>query len=232
MSLLEPVVPKVLSVRRLPAADPALLVAYGADPTRHTSLGLVTCDQDDSTYVALDEATKHAAVDVVFARSFYAGSGNSSGRLSGEILGVLAAADPDEIEQGLAALLRCLAHDACFYAADDGGTVTVFPHVIASLGHYLSAQAGLSVGDSMAYLVAPPMEATVGLDAALKAADVRAVKVFPPPTETNFAAAWLAGSLDACQAAAEAYAEAVVRVAAEPHQGRRYDAPGAGRRRG
>jgi ethanolamine utilization protein EutL len=168
---------------------------------------------------------------VVFARSFYAGSGNSSGRLSGEILGVLAAADPDEIEQGLAALLRCL-DDACFYAADDGGTVTVFPHVIASLGHYLSAQAGLSVGDSMAYLVAPPMEATVGLDAALKAADVRAVKVFPPPTETNFAAAWLAGSLDACQAAAEAYAEAVVRVAAEPHQGRRYDAPGAGRRRG
>ncbi len=218
MSILEPVVPKVLSVRRLPAADPALLVAYGADPARHTSLGLVTCDQDDSTYVALDEATKHAAVDVVFARSFYAGSGNASGRLSGEILGVLAAADPDEIEQGLAALLRCLAHDACFYAADDGGTVTVFPHVIASLGHYLSAQAGLSVGDSMAYLVAPPMEATIGLDAALKAADVRAVKVFPPPTETNFAAAWLAGSLDACQAAAEAYAEAVVRVASEPHQ--------------
>ena len=43
-------------------------LAYGADPARHTSLGLVTCDQDDSTYVALDEATKHAAVDVVFAR--------------------------------------------------------------------------------------------------------------------------------------------------------------------
>jgi ethanolamine utilization protein EutL len=220
MSLLEPIVPTVLSVRRLPAADPALLLAYGADPKRHTSLGLVTCDQDDSTYVALDEATKHAAVDVVFARSFYAGSAHGSGRLSGEILGVLAAADPDEIEHGLAALLGCLAHDACFYAADEKGTVTVFPHVIASLGHYLSAQAGLSVGDSMAYLVAPPIEATVGLDAALKAADVRAVKVFPPPTETNFAAAWLAGDLPSCQAAAEAYAEAVVRVAAEPHERR------------
>ena len=218
MNVLEPMVPKVLSVRRLPAADPALLLAYGADPARHTSLGLVTCDQDDPTYVALDEATKHAAVDVVFARSFYAGSAHGSGRLSGEILGVLAAADPDEIEHGMAALLRCLAHDACFYKADEAGTVTVFPHVIASLGHYLSAQAGLAVGDSMAYLVAPPIEATVGLDAALKAADVRAVKVFPPPTETNFSAAWLAGSLPACQAAAEAYAEAVVRVAMEPHE--------------
>lgn len=218
MSLLEPIVPTVLSVRRLPAADPALLRAYGADPARHTSLGLVTVDQDDPTYVALDEATKHARVDVVFARSFYAGSAHASGRLSGEILGVLAAADPDEIEHGLAALLRCLTHDACFYKADVAGTVTVFPHVIASLGHYLSAQAGLAPGETMAYLVAPPMEATVALDAALKAADVRAVKVFPPPTETNFAAAWLAGSLPSCQAAAEAYAEAVVRVAAEPHQ--------------
>jgi ethanolamine utilization protein EutL len=215
VSVLDPIVPTVLSVRRLPGADPALLRAYGADPARHTSLGLVTVDQDDPTYVALDEATKHARVDVVFARSFYAGSAHASGRLSGEILGVLAAADPDEIEQGLTALLRCLAHDACFYKADAGGTVSVFPHVIASLGHY-----GLAAGDTMAYLVAPPMEATVGLDAALKAADVRAVKVFPPPTETNFAAAWLAGSLPACQAAAEAYAEAVVRVAAEPHERR------------
>ncbi len=216
MSLLDPIPPKVLSVKRLAAADPALLRAYGADPARHASLGLVTCDQDDPTYVALDEATKHAGVDVVFARSFYAGSAHASGRLSGEILGVIAAADPDELDHGLSALLRCLERDACFYRADDAGTVTVFPHVVASLGHYLSAQAGLAPGESMAYLVAPPIEATMALDAALKAADVRAAKVFPPPTETNFAAAWLTGTLSTCQAAAEAYAEAVVRVAREP----------------
>jgi ethanolamine utilization protein EutL len=220
MSLLEPILPKVLSVKRLPAADPALLRAYGADPDRHVSLGLVTCDQDDPTYVALDEATKHAAVDVVFAKSFYAGSAHASGRLSGEILGVLAAPDPDELDQGLAALLRCLEQDACFYKADDAGSIAVFPHVIASLGGYLSAQAGLEPGDAMAYLVAPPIEATMALDAALKAADVRAAKIFPPPTETNFAAAWLTGSLPACQAAAEAYAEAVVRVGREPRDAR------------
>ena len=214
--ILEPIVPVVLSVRRIPNADPALLRAYGADPERHASLGLVTCDQDDPTYVALDEATKHAAVDVVFARSFYAGAAHASGRLSGEILGVLAGADPQVVEDGLAALRRCLAHDACFYAADAAGTVTVFPHVIAALGRYLSAEAGLAPGDPMAYLVAPPLEATLALDAALKAADVRAVKVFPPPSETNFASAWLTGSLDACEAAAMAYAEAVVDVALRP----------------
>jgi ethanolamine utilization protein EutL len=216
--ILERIIPTVLSVRRIQRADPALVKAYGGDPSKHTSLGLVTCDQDDAMYVALDEATKHAQVDVIFARSFYAGAAHASGRLSGEILGVLGASDPESIENGLDALLRCLEHDACFYDADGKRTVTVFPHVIASLGEYLSKEAGLAPGTPMAYLVAPPIEATIGLDAALKAAEVRAVKVQPPPTETNFACAWLTGDLDACEAAAVAYAEAVVEVAAQPRR--------------
>lgn len=210
--ILEPIYPKILSVRRLHNAHPSLLEAYGADPSKHSSLGLITCDQDDSTYVALDEATKHSPVDVVYAKSFYAGAAHASGKLSGEILGVIAGANPDEIEEGLKAAIRCLDHDACFYTADADGTIAVFPHVISSLGYYLSEQAGLKFGDSMAYLVAPPMEASIALDAALKAADVRAAKIFPPPTETNFAAAWLTGELPECQAAAEAFAEMVVRV--------------------
>lgn len=214
--ILEPIVPTVLSVRRLPHADPSLVRAYGGDPDRHLALGLVTCDQDDPTYVALDECTKHAPVDVIFAKSFYAGAAHASGRLSGEILGVIAAAEPEAVEHALAALIRCLEHDACFYDADGKRTVTVFPHVIASLGEYLSKEAGLAPGEPMAYLVAPPIEASIGLDAALKAADVRTVKVMTPPTETNFAAAWLTGTLDECEAAAMAYAAAVVDVAGAP----------------
>ncbi len=217
--ILEPIFPKVLSVRRIYNAHPSILESYGADPERHNSLGLITCDQDDPTYVALDEATKSAPVDVVYARSFYAGAGNSSGRLSGEILGVLAASDPDEVEEGISAMLRCLEHDACFYSANDDGSIAVFPHVVSSLGYYLSREAGLQPGDSMAYLVAPPMEATIAFDAAIKAADVTAVKIFTPPTETNFAAAWMTGVLAECQAAAEAFAEAVVEVGRAPFGG-------------
>ena len=218
MGVLEPIYPKILSVRRIPDASPELLRAYGADPDKHVSLGLITCDQDDPTYVALDEATKQANVDVVFARSFYAGAAHASGPLSGEILGVLAGPDPDEVDEGLAACIACLEHDACFYQANADGSIAVFPHVISSLGHYLSAEAGLKPGDAMAYLVAPPMEATIGLDAALKAAEVTAAKVFPPPTETNFAAAFLTGELPDCEAAAMAYAEAVVMVGREPRE--------------
>jgi ethanolamine utilization protein EutL len=218
MPVLEALLPKILSVRRIPGADPALLRAYGADPERHRSLGLVTVDQDDPTYVALDEATKHARVDVVYARSFYAGSRHASGPLSGEILGVIASDDPEEIESGLEVIVRTLEHDACFYAANDDGSIAVFPHVIASLGTYLSVAAGLSPGEPMAYLVAPPVEATIGLDAALKAAEVRLARAFPPPTETNFAAAYLAGELHQVEAAAMAFAEAVVQVGRHPRE--------------
>ena len=214
--MLEPILPNILSVRRIPAADPDVLRMYGADPERHVSLGLMTCDQDDPTYVALDEATKHAQVDVVYARSFYAGAAHASGRLSGEILGVIAGPDPEEIERGLTALTRCLEHDACFYDADGHGTIAVFPHVITSLGYYLSHEAGLQPGDAMAYLVAPPIEAGLGLDAAMKAAAVTAAKLFPPPTETNFAAAWLTGAQHECEAAAAAFAETVVEVGLRP----------------
>ena len=38
------------------------------------------------------------------------------------------------------------------------------------------------------------------------AADVRAARLFPPPTETNFSAAWLTGRQHECEAAAAAFA--------------------------
>ena len=141
--------------------------------------------------------------------------------MSGEILGVIAGEDPQQVEDAITATLRCLAHDACFYDADGKRGITVFPHVIGALGSYLARESGLAVGEPMAYLVAPPLEFTIALDAAMKAADVRAVKITPPPTETNFACAWLTGKtpgdLAACEAAAEAFASAVVDVGLRTH---------------
>ncbi len=218
-----PLAPRVLSCRALAAAAPALLAGYGVDPARFTSIGLLTCDQDDSLYVALDHATKFAEVEVVFARSFYAGASHGSGPLSGESLGVIAGAEPDSIAIGLEAAVRALEEEICFYQVQGGGPA-FFPHVIAETGTYLSAQAGIAAGEPMAYLIAPPMESSIALDAALKAADVRMLKCFPPPTETNYAGAYLGGKLDALEAAARAFAEAVCDVAERPKAGLRRSA--------
>lgn len=218
MAVLEPVVPSVLATRIIPRVRPDLARAHGFDGEALPAVGLITCDLDDALYTALDEATKQAPVEIVYARSLYAGSGYPSGPTSGEILGVMAAADPDDVERGMQACLTCLEHDAHFYNATADGSMTFFPHVISSLGHYLSREAGLPVGEAMAYLIATPLEALYGVDAALKAAQVRLVKCFEPPTETNYGGAYLTGGLEACEAAAQAFAAAVVEVAAAPRR--------------
>ena len=70
----------------------------------------------------------------------------------------------------------------------------------------------------MAYLIAPPMEALLGLDAALKAAQVELKVFYGPPTETNFAGGLLVGDQAACRAACEAFAETVCDAAQNPQK--------------
>ena len=205
----------ILSMRILPNADPALLGRLGAGAGER-SLGLFTTDCDDVGYAALDEATKKAEVRVVYARSMYAGAGNASTRLAGEFIGILAGPEPEQARAGLEAAAAYIANDAAFYSADDEGGVVYFAHCISRTGTYLSQQADVPPGTAMAYLIAPPLEATVALDAALKAAEVELRVYYGPPSETNFAGALLTGEQAACRAACEAFAAEVVRVAQEP----------------
>ena len=84
---------RVLALRYLPGADPGLSRALGASKG-HTSLGILTTDCDDATYIALDAATKAADVEVAYARSFYAGAVNASTPNAGEVIGILAGPTP------------------------------------------------------------------------------------------------------------------------------------------
>lgn len=215
--LLEPIKPRVLGLRAIPDVAPDLHRDLGLQP-HHRSLGLITCTSDDALYASLDEATKAADVDVVYAKSFYAGSAHASGPLSGEVIGILAAADPETVSSGLQACLRHLEHRAWFYAANDAGTLAFFPHVIPSVGRYLAKVAGVEPGTPMAYLIAPPIEATLGLDAALKVADVTMNVFFAPPSETNYAGGLLTGSIESVQAAAKAFQDTVLDLAADPRR--------------
>ncbi len=214
---ISPLVPKILSRKTIDQITPALAKAYGADVNKHTSLGFVTCDMDDALYVALDECTKHANVDVIYAKSFYAGSGHASGPLSGEAIGVIAAHDPAEISAGLSALENTLLKEAWFYTVIPERKVNFFPHVVSSVGHYLSKVAEVPVGSSLAYLIACPMEAMISLDAAMKAARVDLAKFYGPPTETNFGGALLSGDQTECEHAARAFAETVIQCSLNPN---------------
>ena len=215
MGILDPVKPTILSARIIPNVHPGFAAKLELKP-EHRSLALITCDIDDSLYVSLDEATKKANVEVVYAHSFYAGSGYPSGPLSGEIIGILGAPDPAEARAGLNACIQYAEEEAWFYSADKAGELNFFPHTISRTGTYLSKEAGVPVGTPLAYLIAPPLEATFAMDAAIKAADVEMALWWAPPSETNFGGGLLSGSQSACRAACMAFQDAVLDVARDP----------------
>ena len=209
--------PNVLGVRMISNVSPELAKKLDLGP-RHKSLGIITADMDDVTYTALDEATKDADVDVVYARSMYAGAGNASTKLAGEVIGIIGGPSPAEVKSGLKAALTFMQDGAHFTSANEDDSIVYYAHTVSRTGTYLSKVAGINEGEPLAYLIAPPLEAIYALDAAMKAADVRLVEFFGPPSETNFGGGLLTGSQSACNAACSAFAEAVRSVADNPQE--------------
>ena len=205
---------KVLAVRYLANASPALCKALGA-PRGYPSLAMLTTDCDDATYIALDAATKAADVKVCYGRSFYAGAANASTPNAGEVIGILAGATPGAVRSGMEAALTTLQRVGFRQA----GEVPYLAHTVSSVGSYLAKEAGVSEGTAVAYLIAPPLEAMYAMDSALKAADVKLCKLYAPPSETNFGGGLLSGTQSACDAACAAFADAVAEVAARPREG-------------
>ena len=183
-------------------------------PPHIRSLGLISADSDDVTYIAADEATKQAMVEVVYGRSLYAGAAHGPSPTAGEVLIMLGGPNPAEVRAGLDAMIAHIENGA----ANDAQDTAFLAHVVSRTGSYLSSTAGITLGDPMAYLVAPPLEATYGIDAALKSADVQLATYVPPPSETNYSAAFLTGSQAACKAACNAFTDAVLEIARNPIQ--------------
>ena len=201
----------VLTVRYLASATPDLCKALGASEAT-PCLGLITTDCDDATYIALDEATKAAEVQVCFGASFYAGAANASTPNAGEVLGVLCAATPGAVRSGMEAALGALER----IGFEQAGEVPFLAHTVSSCGSFLAKEAGVEEGSALAYLIAPPLESMYAMDAALKAADVKLCKLYTPPTETNFGGGLLTGTQSACTAACAAFREAVEKIARNP----------------
>ena len=215
MPILDPLYATPLAVQLIPQVERNFAEQLKLTPEQR-AIGLISSDNDDATYVAIDEATKMADVEVVYARSFYAGAKHTSGKLSGEIMAILAGPDPAEVRAGLSAALEYMKSQAIWYSANDDDSIAFFPHVISRTGTYLSKMCNIPLGSPIAYLVAPPNEGLVALDAALKAADVTIVSLTMPPSETNYMGVMLTGDQPACAAAAAAFRNKVLEVASHP----------------
>ena len=217
MAILDKIPASVLATRVIASVDASLARALKLKAGQNC-IGMITSNCDDVTYVALDEATKAADVQVVYARSFYAGAAHASGPLSGEVIGILAGSGPADVTAGINRCREVIEYEAAFRAANDDGSLAFFAHLVSATGSYLSKEAKIKPGEALAYLIAPPLEAMFGLDAALKAAEVEIAVWFAPPSETNFSGGYLVGDQSAVVVACHAFRDAVVDVAAAPRE--------------
>ena len=144
---------KILAVRYLANASAGLCQQLGA-PEGYHSLGLITTDCDDATYIALDEATPAADVAVCYGRSFYAGAANASTPNAGEVLGVLAGATPGAVKSGMEAAVAALGR----VGFQEVSGVPYLAHTVSRCGTFLAKEAGVKEGTPLAYLIAPPLE--------------------------------------------------------------------------
>lgn len=215
MSILERIRPNVCAVRLIASVQQDFKAKLGV-PDHFNSLGLLTADSDDVTYIAADEATKHAQVEVISGRSLYAGAAHGPSPTAGEVLIIFGGETPAEVRSGLDAAIATIENGPAFQWADEAHTVAFLAHVVSRTGSYLSKVAGTEQGGSLAYLIAPPLEAAYGIDAALKAANVELACYIPAPSETNYSGAFLSGDQAACSAACAAFRDAVVQIASAP----------------
>jgi ethanolamine utilization protein EutL len=209
MSILDPIYATPLAIQLIPQVDRNFAAELKLRDEQR-AIGLISADNDDATYVSIDEATKMADVEVIYARSCYSGAKHTYGKLSGEIM------DPAEVRAGLNAAVSYMRNQAIWYSANDDDSIAFFPHVISRTGTYLSKVCNIPLGSPIAYLIAPPNEGLVALDAALKAADVTIVSLTMPPSETNYMGVMLTGDQPACVAAATAFKNKVLEVASNP----------------
>ena len=136
---------KVLAVKYLANADPELCRALDA-PSGCSSLGLLTTDCDDATYIALDAATKASDVQVTYSRSFYAGAANASTPYAGEVIGILAGRTPGDVRSGMEAALGAL--EGLGFLEHLG--VPYLAYTVASAGSFLAKEAGIALPDRTA----------------------------------------------------------------------------------
>ncbi len=79
---------------------------------------------------------KHADVDVVYAKSMYAGAANASTKLAGEVLGIIAGPSPAEVRSGLNAVWILWSMVQHFISANDDDSIAYYAHCVSRTGTY------------------------------------------------------------------------------------------------
>lgn len=176
-------------------------------PEGHQSVAFFSVDNDDAGYLAVDDATKKADIQVIHAETFYGGATCSWSKYGGSVFVMFSGPKVADVKSGLAYVKDFIDHrtEFCNFNGDRG--TAFYAQCVPKSGKFFHDFCGVEEGTAYAYLVGGPIETNYALDKALKAGETRIARYWCPPSHANSSGAVLAGTESSCRAAASAFVE-------------------------
>lgn len=207
--------PRMLSQKLIAHVSSEFAKLYNL-PEGHQSVAFFSTDNDDVGYLAVDDATKKANIQVIHAETFYGGQTCSWSKYGGSVFIMFSGPKVADVRSGLAYVRDFIENKSALYNFDGDEGTAFYAQCIPRVGKYYRDLCGIPEGTSYAYLVGGPIETNYALDKALHASDTRIVKYWFPPSHANSSGAIVAGTESACRAAVDAFVDALKAATANP----------------
>lgn len=205
----------ILSQKIIPHVSEEFAKMYNI-PEGHQSAAILTADNDDVVYCALDDATKKSKITVVSAGTSYGGNACSWSKYGGAIFALISGPKVADVKSGMNYIQDYVRSHPFLYALDDEESIAYYVDLIPKAGKYYQELLNVPEGTSLAYLAGPPAESVFALDKAFKAGQVKVAKFWAPPSRGNCGGAIVAGTESACRSALDAFVQALVHCAMHP----------------
>ena len=205
---------QMIANRLLTDVDDILLERYKL-PEGCIDIGLFETAFDAVGYCAADDATKQANVEVTTIYSTYGGVGSCN---NGHAFGVLTGPTVSDVERGLRYVRQYVENADGIVSISEDDSQWIYTDCISKIGKYFAKEFDLPMGSSIAFLMAPSLYGTYGLDAALTDAHVEVVKFWDAPRESNLIGAIVTGTQSQCKTACAAFERGVMEVVEEPNE--------------
>lgn len=200
--------PAIVSQKLIAHVSPELAAAYKL-PEGHQSIAFFSTDNDDVGYLAVDDATKKAKIEVIHAQTYFGGEDCTWSKYAGGVFIMFSGPRVEDVRSGLNYISDFVENKSELYAFDGDRGTAYYAQTIPRTGKYFSKLYGIEEGTSYCYLVGAPIETNYAIDKALKAGDTRIVNFWYPPSHANSSGAVLAGTESACRAATNAFVDAL-----------------------
>ena len=185
-------------------------------PEGHRNVGFFSTDNDDIAYIAADDATKKARIQVQTSVTYYGGSMFSEYDYTGTVFILFSSEHIQDVKSAMGYIRDFVDNYSELYCFDGDRGTGFYAQTIARAGSFFRDWANVPEGQAYAYLVGAPVETNLALDKALKSGNVKMARFFPSPTNANSCGAILTGTESACRAATASFIEGLRQATEDP----------------